>query len=595
MRVGWAGKIALGAVVPVVAGLAVFAFWALNRVRVVTEDTVEANHRVAATLLAHALTAAELRDAPRLQARVDRLGREVGARITVIDGEGRVIADSEVRDVSSMENHGLRPEVAAARRDGTALVRRYSHTVRRELLYAAARIQGHPAIVRIARDVSGVEEELRRPTERLWWVAAGVVLLGVGGALLFARGFARPLKELTAAAGRLQGGDLDARVSPRGGDEVARLGHAFNRMAEQLEKSLAASRAETARLTRVLEGMTEGVIAVDAEERISFLNGAARAILGLGDRDLAGVRLYELVRDPAILGLVQVAADGDDAAEAEVRHDGPPRRMIQVYAAPVAADMPGVILVLRDMSRLRRLERMRSDFVSNVSHELRTPLASIAAAVETLEDGAANNDPEAGPRFLAMIRRNVSRLEALLNDILALSRLETRPETLERAPVDLAAVVRASVEELLQRARAGEVTLRVDAAVRRTVHGDQGIIRRVVDNLVVNAITYTPAGGKVDVTVVAENDEAVLRVTDTGIGIPKDDQDRIFERFYRVDKARSRSAGGTGLGLAIVKHGVGLHGGSVEVDSRLAKGSTFTVRFPLARGEDAGTPGDAES
>jgi two-component system phosphate regulon sensor histidine kinase PhoR len=258
----------------------------------------------------------------------------------------------------------------------------------------------------------------------------------------------------------------------------------------------------------------------------------------------------------------------------------------------------GVILVLRDMSRLRRLEQMRTDFVSNVSHELRTPLASIAAAVETLQDDVTRLDPAEGPRFVQMIQRNLRRLEALLDDILALSRLESRPETLPREPLDFAGVVRAAGEELMERARQAGIDLTVRAERSRVV-GDASTLRRVVDNLLVNAITYTPRGGKVDVTVEPRDGAAVLAVKDTGIGIPEEDLDRIFERFYRVDKARSRSAGGTGLGLAIVKHAVGLHGGSVEVKSKLARGSTFTVRIPLAAepaptgaGADAGAPGE---
>jgi two-component system phosphate regulon sensor histidine kinase PhoR len=253
---------------------------------------------------------------------------------------------------------------------------------------------------------------------------------------------------------------------------------------------------------------------------------------------------------------------------------------VQVRAAPAGG---GVILVLRDMSRLRRLEQMRTDFVSNVSHELRTPLASIAAAVETLQDDAARLDPVEGPRFVQMIQRNLRRLEALLDDILALSRLESRPETLPRAPLDLAGVVRTAADELVERARQAGVGLSVRAE-HCPVVGDAPTLRRVVDNLLVNAITYTPRGGQIEVVLEPRNGCAELGVKDTGIGIPEEDLDRIFERFYRVDKARSRSAGGTGLGLAIVKHAVGLHGGTVEVKSKLASGSTFTVRIPLRPG-----------
>jgi len=454
--------------------------------------------------------------------------------------------------------------------------------VDRDLLYAAARVPGSDRVVRLARDLSAVEAELRQPQRTFWLVALGLGAAGVILATLAARGLARPLRELTEAAGRIEAGDLSARVYPRGADEVAVLGHAFNRMAERLGETLQRSEAQAARLTAVLEGMNEGVVAVDAQERISFLNGAARAILGLEPEvEVRGRRVYELVREPRILGLLQAAGSGRGTAEAEIAHDGPPRRLVQVHAAPVGEGPAGVILVLRDMSRLRRLEQMRTDFVSNVSHELRTPLASIAAAVENLDDDATRADAEDGPRFVQMIQRNLRRLEALLDDILALSRLESRPETLPREPCDLAPLVRTATDELAERARQAEVELAVRTGPCR-IMGDESTLRRVVDNLVVNAIAYTPRGGRVDVVLEPREGAAVLTVADTGIGISEEDRDRIFERFYRVDKARSRSAGGTGLGLAIVKHAVGLHGGTVEVESRLAKGSTFTVRIPLA-------------
>jgi two-component system phosphate regulon sensor histidine kinase PhoR len=584
MRFGWAGKVAIGAAVPVVVGLGAFLLIALNHAREVTRETIEEDLLNTVSVLAHALTSPEI-EAPRLQERVIRLGREIGERVTVIDGTGVVLADSEAHP-PGMENHGRRPEVVKAKEVGRAVVARFSSTVKRPLVYAAARVPGSDVVVRVARDVSDVEASLRRTTDIFWPVAVVVAALGALGAILFARGMTRPLRDLTDAARKVQAGDLDAKVLPSREDEVGVLGRAFNRMTEQLRETLGRAEAETARLSTILEGMTEGVIAIDAEERISFLNRRARRILGLdAEQPVAGVRLYELVRDPRILGLVQMAASRKETAEAEIRHDGPPRRMVQVFAAPVGGESPGVIVVLRDMSRLRRLEQMRSDFVSNVSHELRTPLANISAAVETLRDAEVRADAETGPRFLEMIRRNLTRLEALLDDILALSRMESRPETLTKEPVDLAAVTRTSVEELRGRAQAAGLELAVDAERRSRVVGDPDTLRRIVDNLLINAITYTPEGGRIDIAIAPQNGTAVLAVRDTGIGIPREDLDRVFERFYRVDKARSRSAGGTGLGLAIVKHAVGLHGGTIEVESELAKGTRITVRIPLASEE----------
>jgi two-component system phosphate regulon sensor histidine kinase PhoR len=594
MRLGWSGKAAIAASLPAVVGLAVFLLVTVDRLREVTREGFERSLLHEVIPAARAVARGPWAEG-EMQAWAKEFAHAAGARITVIDEDGTVLADNEVADLKSIESHAQRPEVAEAREEGTSVQIRHSRTVGRELYYAAARVPGSRRVVRIARDLSELEEALRRPFRTFWFVALGMCGAGILLAAVFARGLGRPLAELTDAARRVEAGNLSARVYPRGGDEVAGLGHGFNRMAEQLQETLARAEAEAARLSAVLEGMNEGVVAVDAQERLSFLNGAARSILGLGpDADVAGKRIYELVREPRVLGLVQAAASGRGPVEAEIRNDGPPRRLVQVRAAPVGN---GVILVLRDMSRLRRLEQMRTDFVSNVSHELRTPLASIAAAVETLQDDAARADPIEGPRFVQMIQRNLRRLEALLDDILALSRLESRPETLPREPVDFAAIVRAAGEELMERARQAAISLTVRVERSRVV-GDASTLRRVVDNLLVNAISYTPREGKVDVTLEPRDGFAVLAVKDTGIGIPEEDLDRIFERFYRVDKARSRSAGGTGLGLAIVKHAVGLHGGTVEVKSKLARGSTFTVRIPLAAepaptgAGEAGAPGE---
>jgi two-component system phosphate regulon sensor histidine kinase PhoR len=594
MRLGWAGKAAIAASLPVVVGLAAFLFVTLDRLGRVTRESLDRSLLREAQGAARSVARGPWA-AGEMQEWARHLGRETGARVTIIDEDGTVLADSEVADLGTLENHAQRPEVVEARERGSAIQTRHSRTIDRDLLYAAVRVPDSARVVRLARNLTEVQEGLSRASRTFWFVALGVGAAGVLVAALFARGLARPLGELTAAAQRVEGGDFAARVYPRGQDEVAVLGHAFNKMTVQLRETLARAEAEAARLSAVLEGMNEGVVAVDAQERVSFVNGAARGILALPpDAEIAGKRIYELVREPRILGLVQAAASGRGPVEAEIRHDGPPRRLVQVRAAPVGT---GVILVLRDMSRLRRLEQMRTDFVSNVSHELRTPLASIAAAVETLQDDGARTDPVEGPRFVQMIQRNLRRLEALLDDILALSRLESRPETLPREPLDLASVVRAACEELMERARQAGVALTVRAERSRVV-GDDATLRRVVDNLVVNAVTYTPRGGKVDVVLEPRAGSATLEVRDTGIGIPEEDLDRIFERFYRVDKARSRSAGGTGLGLAIVKHAVGLHGGVVEVRSKLARGSTFTVRIPLAAepaptgASDAGAPGE---
>ncbi len=580
MRLRWATKVALGAMIPAIVGLGIFAALALRQVRNVTADRIEGDLLTQVQILANALPAEEL-DRPDLSSHLAILAEAAEARITLIAADGTVLVDTDVEDVSALENHANRPEVLKARGQGAASQRRTSRTVDRELLYAAAVLPGTDVIVRLARDVSGIESELARPTENFWRVALIVLVLGAGASVLLARLLTRPVVELTATAQRVEAGDLHARATEYGKDELGDLARAFNEMTAKLRNSVAGAQSEAARLTIILETMDEGVVAVNDAERISFLNAAARRILGLEDDAYAGRSFYDLVREPQILAAIQMAADRSEAIEAEIHHEGPPRRLIGIRAAPVGETARGVILVLRDMSEMRRLERMRSDFVSNVSHELRTPLATIAAATETLQGLTETQNPETSKRFLEMIARSVHRLEALLNDILDLSRLESRPETLEVEVIDFAGVARSACEDLANRAKRADIRLTCSAPHQTMIQGDARAVHRVVDNLVVNALNYTPAGGEVSVEVRAEDGVARMTVTDTGIGIPADSLERIFERFYRVDKARSRSAGGTGLGLAITKHAIGLHRGTIEVRSEVGRGTTFTVRIPL--------------
>ncbi|MGQ0615346.1 MAG: ATP-binding protein [Planctomycetaceae bacterium] len=576
----WSLRFVLASVALVALALTSLLLLESPRLRAQTLARTEAHFLDKVRALAHGLAGCDLDD-PRLADWMNRLAEESGARVTVIAPDGTVKADSAAADVVAIGNHAGRAEIQAALRDGSATLRRRSDTLRINLLYAAARIPGTNGVARMAWETEFVDAEVARPVGRFWWVGGGLILLAACAAAVLGRTLTRSLGELAAAASAVEGGDLEAKVFPRGRDEIARLGHAFNRMTARMRESMARAEGEAARLAAVLESMQDGVLAIGEEERISFLNGSARTILGLPeDARVEGSRLYETIRVPALLGIVEAAVLQRAHVEREIEWEAASRRLVSVHAAPVPGGGPGLILVMRDMSRLRRLERMRTDFVSNVSHELRTPLAAITASAGNLEDEATRTHPEEGPRFVGAILRNAGRLQSLLDDILELSRYESRPEKAVFAPLDFAAVTRAAVEEFRERAAERGLTMRASLPDRATLVGDGRALRRIVDNLVLNALTYTPRGGRVSITLEAGEDAMRLAVSDTGIGIPAGDLERIFERFYRVDKARSRSAGGTGLGLSIVKHAAQLHGGGVEVESELGKGSTFTVRLP---------------
>jgi two-component system phosphate regulon sensor histidine kinase PhoR len=460
----------------------------------------------------------------------------------------------------------------------------------RELWYAAERVPGTRAVARAALDAREAEAQFARESRFPW--LAGLLAVAVGGvaAALLLAPTAAGVRAVTRALRGIQAGDLSQRVPLRGPDFLRGLSTSFNDTAERLQEDVDRVRAERGRLFTVLDGMVEGVLAVDASEGVRFVNGAARALLGLpADVVAEGRPVQEVVRDPAVLALVRRAVRGGEAGEAEVVWYGSPRRRLQVSAAPVREGGAGAIVLVRDVSTLRRLERMRTDFVANVSHELRTPLAAIAGAAETLAAGALD-DPSAARGFVEAIGRQSDRLRALVDDLLTLSRLESAPETIERVPVDFALVVRQACEAVAGRAREAGLSLetRVEGSVR--LLGDPEALRRLVDNLVVNAVTYSPPGAWVRVTLSTEGGAAILVVADGGIGIGPEHLERIFERFYRVDKARSRSKGGTGLGLAIVKHSVALHGGEVDVHSRPGEGSTFTVRIPLSKESERVVP-----
>ncbi len=602
MRIPWALRIGLAGAALVALGLAVYWFVRAPEIRRIAytridRDLVGSAHALAAGIGADGMAAGPA--SKTLDARVKAEGRRAGLRFTLIAEDGRVLADSDAKEPSQLSNHARRPEVLEAIEKGVALSSRTSESVNRELRYAAVRIDGSKAVARAALASADVDAVVAAETRLPWAAGAIAALLGGVAAVLFLGPTAATVRSVADALSGIEGGDLSARVPVRGPDFLRGLSSAFNATAERLEADVARVGAERARLSTVLDGMAEGVFALDATEAIRFVNRAGRVLLGVAaDEQVEGKPIHMLVRDPQFLSLARAALERGEAHEAEIIWDGAPKRLLRVRAAPVREAGPGAILLVGDVSTLRRLERMRSDFVANVSHELRTPLAAIAGAAETLADGALA-DPEAGPRFVATIERHADRLTALVDDLLTLSRLESTPENIERAPVDFALVVRQACEPVSVRARDAGLSLGVAADGPVRVVGDPEALRRLVDNLVVNAVTYTPTGGSVQVSLTAIDGRAVLTVADTGIGIGPEHIARIFERFYRVDKARSRGKGGTGLGLSIVKHAVNLHGGDIAVESRPGAGTTFTVSIPLARdGEsDAGPvrrPADPE-
>jgi two-component system phosphate regulon sensor histidine kinase PhoR len=513
------------------------------------------------------------------------LSRETQTRITVVAPDGKVLADSD-QDSAQMENHRNRPEIESASRDGVGVATHASRTLGIPMMYLALRLNKGEQVrgfVRVALPIQEVHQRVATMQRIIWGIGLAVCMATLVITSFVVARVARPVKSLTTAAQAIARGDYGQRVRVSSRDEIGTLADTFNRMSDELNERVSQIRADGDLLTTMLTVMVEGVVALDANQRVLFANEAAHSMLGLGNQSVAGRPLWEMVRSSAIQDSLQDARNGSQTSRSEFELPGRDRRTVAMHATRLPGDpSPGIVLVCHDITELRRLENLRREFVANVSHELKTPLASIKAYVETLLAGAVH-DPEHNLPFLRRIDEQADRLTRLILDLLRLARVESGQEVFELTAVPLAEVVAACVQA--HEAASAAKNIRVETRSPETevsVRADFEGLRTILDNFVDNAIKYTPEGGHIVICWGIEEMMARLEVQDTGIGIAPHDQPRIFERFYRVDKARSRDLGGTGLGLSIVKHLTQAFGGTVSVSSQVGTGSVFTVLLPLA-------------
>lgn len=504
-----------------------------------------------------------------LQADVQRLGKAIGVRITIIRTDGVVLADSE-HDPATMENHRTRPEVQEALRGEVGTSSRRSATIGISFRYVALP-PSDGRIVRVALPLVEVYSRLRTVRLILGIGLAAAASAGLIALTLIARSLTRPLREITGAVQRVGEGDLSTEIPEGGSQEIALLAHTLNRMRQEVAARVRAADEERTARDAILSSLEEGVVLFGPDGLSLYQNDRAVALLGHRAEQVTRFGL------PALRRLVATATEGGSPTTVEIHPAGKDRTL---FASAVALPGDGrVLLVLRDVTQARRIEAVRRDFVANASHELKTPAASIRALAETMAS-TASDDPVAVRRFSEQLEQEVVRLSGIISDLLDLSRLEGGGE--EWREVRLDHLVAQEAARLRPRALNLGLRLAVDGRQPVPVRGSERDLGLLVRNLLQNAIQYTRPGGAVDVQV-SGNGEALLIVRDTGIGIPRRDRERIFERFYRVDRARSRETGGTGLGLSIVKHVAENHGGSVAVQSELGNGSTFVVRLPLAR------------
>jgi two-component system phosphate regulon sensor histidine kinase PhoR len=520
-----------------------------------------------------------------------RLSREAGAgikaRVTVIAPDGRVVGDSEVEEsqLATMDNHRERPEVRDALAAGTGTAIRRSATLRTNMLYVAIPLsETGPSrgVIRLSLPLAAVEQ-----TERnLRTMLAGTVAAALVAALLLSGLLAgvngRNIRQMAAAAAAFGRGEFSRRLVPTTHDELAELAAVMNDMAARIEDQLQRLSADRNRLDAILQGMGEGLMVTDGDGIVTLVNPAFCRLFGV-DGSVEGRRLLEIARFPSLNeSFAMVLKSGEERLE-EIPLPGIEERTLLTHWVPLMDETSfgGVVAVFHDISDIKRIEKIRRDFVANVSHELRTPVTVIKGYAETLADGLIESDPTTASRFVETIRTHSERLAELVADLLTLSQLEFREAPLELRCVDLADSVTSALRLLEAKASDKEVSLSSSVPVGITVSADLMKLEQVLVNLLDNALKYTPSGGSVSVTAVNEGAMVLIAVTDTGIGIPPRDIPRIFERFYRVDEARSRDQGGTGLGLSIVKHIVQLHGGTVTVQSTPGKGSTFSFTLPL--------------
>ncbi len=509
-------------------------------------------------------------------------------RVTVITAQGLVLADSQ-SDPQTMENHAGRPEIRDALAKGDGLSVRHSVTINRDLMYYATRLSmpaGPPVILRFALPLRTVDDEVWAFRRRLW--LSSLVMLFVTGlaSLLISQSFSRRVERLRSFSRRVAEGDFRPMDADRSGDALEALAVSLNDSAARLDRAIRTLTEERNLSAAILGSMVEGVAVVSSEDRLLFANEGFAEILELDAPPQPGSSLVEVVRQTELLEAVRAVLKGAPRVEAEITTGTLRQRFFRATVASVkATENAGAVVVLHDITDLRKLERVRRDFVANVSHEFKTPLTAIQGFAETLLAGAMD-DPQNRSRFLQIILEHSRRLARLTDDLLELSKMDADRLDLELDRLSVSQFVQSCIETT-QRS-AAEKNLRVSANLQEPlpdIAADRRRLAEVLQNLLDNAIQYTPPGGNIVVSASSDGNEVTFTVSDTGIGIPQADQPRIFERFYRVDVARSREVGGTGLGLSIAKHLVEAHGGCIWVESEVGQGSQFHFTVPIFQAE----------
>jgi two-component system phosphate regulon sensor histidine kinase PhoR len=520
---------------------------------------------------------------------VPELGKEIGVRITVIARDGVVIGDSE-HDPATMENHAARPEVIEAASKGVGRSRRYSITIKKELFYVAVPLKdkggGIEAIVRTALPLSFIEKAFSSIKSKIIYIGLILTLFAFLLSLVSSRAITKPLDKIIAVSEEIAEGNFNVNipVADKMG-EIGKVNRALGRMAEKLDELFKEVSLEKGQLEAVLGAMSEGVMVVGSDGKVILINRALKDMFGIKDVSF-GKPYWEVLRNREITELVEYTLKTRKTEKKEISLFYPVEKYYLASGIPLNSLEGGAIVVMFDITEFKRLEKIKADFVANVSHELRTPLTAIKGYVETIESEAYEDRDERN-HFLNIIKRHTDRLINIVSDLLVLSEIERKESSWEEEPktvleeINFKEIVSSSLEAI--KSKIEEKGLRLSLNIKEGLpvyRGDGFLLEQMFINLIDNAAKYTPEGGAIEIGISKPDSEFIIEVSDTGIGIPKEHLPRIFERFYRVDKTRSRKLGGTGLGLSIVKHIVIMHGGKIEVQSEAGRGSKFIITLP---------------
>jgi two-component system phosphate regulon sensor histidine kinase PhoR len=573
-------RITIFLILVVIVSLGILGVYLVNSTRNSQLDNLRSQLENEARITAEACLPAFLGQGGDLDTLAKKLGNEIDARVTIIALNGTVLGDSQ-EDPATMENHATRPEVIDALASDLGESTRYSTTLGEMMMYVAVPITNESntvGVARVALPLAAVENSLNQVTLIIILAMVVTTVLAVVAAGLIARATTRPIREITKAAKRIASGELGQKIPVRTRDETGQLAQAFNEMSSNLNKLVGDISIERTKLQTVLANMADGVIMADVEGKIVLANQATERLFSFREKDVINKPLIEVVHDHEADEILKLCLRTSQTQTVQFE-SVTSKKFLRAIAIPIVeGKLTGALLLFQDLTELRSLQTMRRELIGNISHELRTPLAGIKAMVETLREGAID-DKEAAKDFLTRIDGEVDHLTQMVSELTELSRIETGHAELRMSPVNLNLLVEEVVTQLNPLAQRQQVTITTDLATDLPiVRADNDRIRQTLTNLIHNAIKFNHPGGMVIVSTKVDKESITVSVSDTGIGISKEDLPHVFERFYKADKARPR--GGSGLGLAIAKHTVQAHGGSIWAQSEEGKGSTFSFSLP---------------